>query len=400
MSLQYGSGAVDGHGTLHHALYGVCLVLACGDHYYLPCSHDARKAHRCGLGGHLGDVSVEESGVVAPGLLGKIHEVCKGIERAARLVEGDVSVASYAQHLDVYDVPGELVLVGPAVRLGILAAAQRNVDVLIRDVDVVEEVLVHEGPVALPVVSGKTDVLVEIECKDVLVAGAVLLVVLYHLLIKPDGGGACSKAQHRGVVSVKDALHYLEGFLRYLVVGILDGYMKHLLPPVTIFVTLFGANILRRCKWKTSALATPVIFLIFGSIFFALTLYNKYVKGATILGVSALTLAVWFGVIQNALVKSVKYSLFDSTKNMAYLPLDPDTKTKGQAAVEVVGGRAGKAGAAFIQQIMFAFVAGVMNHAISIIGIYVVTVLIWISSVCGLSPKYEKALADKEKAAA
>lgn len=168
----------------------------------------------------------------------------------------------------------------------------------------------------------------------------------------------------------------------------------------TIFVTLFGANILRRCKWKTSALATPVIFLIFGSIFFALTLYNKYVKGATILGISALTLAVWFGVIQNALVKSVKYSLFDSTKNMAYLPLDPDTKTKGQAAVEVVGGRAGKAGAAFIQQIMFAFVAGVMNHAISIIGIYVVTVLVWISSVCGLSPKYEKALAEKEKAAA
>ena len=168
----------------------------------------------------------------------------------------------------------------------------------------------------------------------------------------------------------------------------------------TIFVTLFGANVLRRCKWRTTALATPVIFIIFGSIFFGLTLYNKYVPGATIFGSSALMWAVWFGIIQNALVKSVKYSLFDTTKNMAYLPLDADTKTKGQAAVEVIGGRAGKAGAALIQQIMFGFLPGVMNHVVTIVGIYIGTVLVWISSVCSLSPKYEKAKKEKEEALA
>lgn len=40
---------------------------------------------------------------------------------------------------------------------------------------------------------------------------------------------------------------------------------------------------------------------------------------------------------------------------MAYLPLDPDERNKGQAAVEIIGGRAGKAGASAIQQVMTAF---------------------------------------------
>ncbi len=168
----------------------------------------------------------------------------------------------------------------------------------------------------------------------------------------------------------------------------------------TIFVTLFGANILRRCSWKTSALITPLLFLIFGSAFFAISLYNKFVPSASIFGMPALLLAVWFGVIQNALVKSVKYSLFDTTKSMAYIPIDIDTRTKGQAAVEVIGGRAGKAGAAFIQQIMFGFMPGIMNHALTVVAIYTGTVLAWIASVCSLSPKYEKAKAEMEKAAA
>ena len=66
-------------------------------------------------------------------------------------------------------------------------------------------------------------------------------------------------------------------------------------------------------------------------------------------------LAVWFGMVQDALSKSVKYCLFDATKNMAYVPLDEETRTKGQAAVEVIGGRAGKAGASLIQTLFIQF---------------------------------------------
>lgn len=164
----------------------------------------------------------------------------------------------------------------------------------------------------------------------------------------------------------------------------------------TICATLFGSIILRKCKWRTTAVITPLIFLIVGGIFFAITLYRQFVA-AEIFGLSAISVAVWFGVVQDSLVKSVKYSLFDTTKSMAYIPLDEDTKTKGQAAVEVIGGRAGKAGASFIQQIMFGIVPGVMNHVISIAIIFAATVITWVFSVFGLSKKYEAKLAENNE---
>lgn len=39
-------------------------------------------------------------------------------------------------------------------------------------------------------------------------------------------------------------------------------------------------------------------------------------------------LAVWVGMVQNVLSKATKYALFDPTKEMAYIPLDKESKVR------------------------------------------------------------------------
>lgn len=69
-------------------------------------------------------------------------------------------------------------------------------------------------------------------------------------------------------------------------------------------------------------------------------------------GTTPLMMAVMIGAAQNILSKAAKYSLFDPCKESAYIPLDSESKTKGKAAVEVIGGPLGKSGGSFLQQFL------------------------------------------------
>ena len=90
-----------------------------------------------------------------------------------------------------------------------------------------------------------------------------------------------------------------------------------------------------------------------GLMFYLLTIFAPaFAPLATMLGTTPLMLAVFVGAAQNILSKSSKYSLFDPCKEMAYIPLDHESKTKGKAAIDVVGNPLGKSGGAMIQQVL------------------------------------------------
>jgi AAA family ATP:ADP antiporter len=121
------------------------------------------------------------------------------------------------------------------------------------------------------------------------------------------------------------------------------------------------------------------------------------------MGTTVVLVAVIIGQIQNVLSKGTKYSLFDSTKQMAYIPLDQEAKVKGQGAVEVIGGRAGKSGGAFIQSTLLAVIGGSVSLAslTYILGPLVIIICaIWAISVFGLGRKFGALTESKEASAA
>ena len=117
-----------------------------------------------------------------------------------------------------------------------------------------------------------------------------------------------------------------------------------------ITVLFLGGNFLRRFGWHFSAQIPPIIIGTTGAIFFALSYFKDSLGPiANIFGTTPLALLVLVGAFQSIASKVVKYSFFDSTKEMAYIPLDQESKVKGKAAIDMIGSRLGKSSSSWIQ---------------------------------------------------
>lgn len=166
----------------------------------------------------------------------------------------------------------------------------------------------------------------------------------------------------------------------------------------TFVMILIGSYLIRATGWKIGALATPVMIGVTGLFFFALMIFGKAFDPLTsALGMTALSMAVFVGAVQNILSKSTKYALFDPTKEMSYIPLDEESKIKGKAAVDVVGGRFGKGGGAAIQQFMFLFIGPIAVVAPYTATILLLIVSIWIIGVYKLHKLFIAAGGEKPK---
>lgn len=161
-----------------------------------------------------------------------------------------------------------------------------------------------------------------------------------------------------------------------------------------IIFMIMGSNILRQVSWKTAAMLTPIMMMVTGAAFFGFILFNNELLPyiALVTAVQPLVLAVTIGTIQNVLSKATKYSLFDSTKEMAYIPLDDELKTKGKAAVDVVGGRFGKSGGGIIQSTFFILLPTFsFEQALPFFAsVCMFIICCWLYGVVSLSKEYEK----------
>jgi AAA family ATP:ADP antiporter len=189
-----------------------------------------------------------------------------------------------------------------------------------------------------------------------------------------------------------------------------NSFMGHFSTLTGLFTILFGlfigSNILRRVSWFKAAIITPLAITLGGTIFFAFIFAESLVDiilKATSTG--AVTAAAFLGAGVVIFAKAIKYILFDSTKEMAYIPLDDELKTKGKAAVDVIGGRAGKAGGAFVQSTLLILFAtkDVVSIAPQAFVVFAAACLLWFFAVKVLARKVDQAVkrrqAEVEKAA-
>lgn len=169
-------------------------------------------------------------------------------------------------------------------------------------------------------------------------------------------------------------------------------YMGQVMMIMSFLAALSGmfltTNLIRRYSWTRVALLPPVIILITGVGFLFFAIFKQSM--GIFLGIGPLILAVTLGSIQNILSRASKYTLFDATKEIAFIPLDSDTKLKGKAAIDGVGSRLGKSGGSVIHQGLLMIFATVGGSTPYVAAIFLAVIFVWTLSVISLGKQFDE----------
>ncbi len=157
----------------------------------------------------------------------------------------------------------------------------------------------------------------------------------------------------------------------------------------SIIVMLFTSIMIRKLSWLTSAIATPIVMLTTGSIFFSWISFDQLII-QFLSEHSYLIFAVFIGTIHIILAKSSKFSLFDATKELAYIPLEENLRDKGKAAVDLLGERIGKSGGALLQSALFIMIPNASYGQFAPLFLFVSICFwfIWLIAIKSLNKKY------------
>lgn len=147
-----------------------------------------------------------------------------------------------------------------------------------------------------------------------------------------------------------------------------------------------------RLGWTFVASLTPVVMTTMAIGFFtflfcadSLAAFSMKMFGAT-----PLALTVYFGSTQNCLSKAGKYSVFDASKEMAFLPLDSEARLKGKAAIDGLGSGLGKSGASLMYQGFLILLGSVSVSTPYIAIILFVVFSAWIYSVFKVGKSFKE----------
>jgi AAA family ATP:ADP antiporter len=155
---------------------------------------------------------------------------------------------------------------------------------------------------------------------------------------------------------------------------------------ITIFVGVFAVisvllsgTIVKKMGLQTLASLTPIAILLTSVGFFS----------SFFLGDGGELILV-FGAVQSCLTKGLKYSAFDVSKELAFVPLDPDTKWNGKGVIDGIGNDIGKTGAAIVLQGLLYHFGGMGAACLPVAWVIFVVLGLWLVAVRVIGKTYER----------
>lgn len=157
-------------------------------------------------------------------------------------------------------------------------------------------------------------------------------------------------------------------------------YLQIIQGVLAVILSLGIAEIVKRHGWTKAALVTPVMMGISCLLFFGVLFFHASVEDDQhlVMGINPFVLIVFLGAVQISISKACKYSLFDTTKEMAFIPLSKEMQLKGKAAIDGVGYRLGKSGGSIIHQGLLIVLTTVSASAPYVAAILAVILMLWI----------------------
>lgn len=179
-----------------------------------------------------------------------------------------------------------------------------------------------------------------------------------------------------------------------------QAYMGQVITQIGIVATLasvFFVNSILRCfSWTASAMIPVIMMLITGISFFGFVVFQDSLSPlAAIVGMTPAALGLLLGAMQNVFARSCKYTFFDATKEIAFIPLSDESKLKGKAAIDGVGSRLGKSGGSVIYQGLLIFCSTVSASTPYVAVIFLGILLVWLLAVVSLGKKFDQLIASK-----
>ncbi|GIL72365.1 hypothetical protein Vretimale_4143 [Volvox reticuliferus] len=161
---------------------------------------------------------------------------------------------------------------------------------------------------------------------------------------------------------------------------------------VTGLLMVLSPTMFERMGWAGVAAATPKILLYGGGLFFATAMVYQFAlaptasAAASAASMGVLQLLVYGGALLYVFSKSAKFSLFKPAEEMVYISLDEEGRTKGKAAIDVVGSQAGKSGGSVLQQVLLLLCGGAIAGQLPMmVAVYLAMSQSWLRSVSTLS---------------